>query len=71
MELRQTKESILSRNDDSIVDPHQETVEQVWTLKAQMCWVRDDRNPLNALRWFVWDRLRAGDPPSRVEKKSQ
>jgi hypothetical protein len=71
MEPRETKESISSRLDDWIVDPHQETVEQAWSLKTQMRWVRDDRNPVNAFRWFVWDCLGAGDPPSRVEQKSQ
>ena len=52
-----------------MVDPlHQQIVEHAWLLKATMRWVRDDRSPLNAFRWFVWGRLGIGDPPSRVEK---
>lgn len=53
----------------SRVDPlHQQIVEHAWLLKATMRWVRDDRSPLNAFRWFVWDGLGIGDPPSRVER---
>jgi len=51
-----------------MVDLHDEIVEHAWLLKTEMRWVRDDRNPLNAFRWFVWERLGTGDPPSRVER---
>jgi len=57
-----------NRIDDSMVDLHDEIVEHAWLLKTEMRWVRDDRNPLNAFRWFVWERLGTGDPPSRVER---
>lgn len=43
-------------------------VERAWLLKAEMRWVREDRNPLNAFRWFVWDRVGVGHPPSRAER---
>ncbi len=33
-------------------------------------WVRDDRSRPNRFRWFVWDRLHIGDPPSRAEAAS-
>jgi hypothetical protein len=59
-----------NRRDDSIVELHDEAVERAWLLKTEMRWVRDDRNPLNAFRWFVWDRLGIGDPPSRATKKN-
>jgi len=51
-----------------MVDLHDEIVEHAWMLKTEMRWVRNDRNPLNAFRWFVWERLGSGDPPSRVER---
>ncbi len=57
-----------NRMDDSMVDLHDEIIEHAWLLKTRMRWVRNDRNPLNAFRWFVWDRLGIGDPPSRVER---
>ena len=53
------------RIDDSMVDP---IVEHAWMLKTTMRWVRNHRSPINAFRWFVWDRLGIGDPPSRVER---
>jgi len=50
---------ISNRADDPVVEFHYEvTVEH---------WVRDDRSRGNRLRWFVWDRLHIGDPPSRAE----
>jgi hypothetical protein len=50
---------IPSRVDEPVVEFHYEvTVEH---------WVRDDRSRGNRLRWFVWDRLHIGDPPSRAE----
>ena|ERR1039458_1957563 len=51
--------------DDSMLDP---IIEHAWLLKSAMRWVRDDRSSLNAFRWFVWDGLGIGDPPSRVER---
>lgn len=30
-------------------------------------WVPDDRSRLNRLRWFVWNVLGVGNPPSRAE----
>ena len=57
-----------NRMDDSIIDLHDEIIERAWLLKTQMRWVRNDRNPLNAFRWFAWDRWGIGDPPSRVER---
>jgi hypothetical protein len=58
------------RIDDPMIDLSTQVVERAWSLKATMRWVRDDRNPLNAFRWFVRDSLGIGDPPSRVEAKS-
>ncbi len=57
------------RIEDSMVGPHDESVEHAWLLKSEMQWVREDRNPVNALRWLVWDRLSVGHPPSRVTKR--
>ena len=57
-----------NRMDDSMVELHDEIIERAWLIKTKMRWVRDDRNPLNAFRWFVWDRLGIGDPPSRAIK---
>jgi hypothetical protein len=59
-----------NRIEDSTVEVHDAIVEHAWLLKSQMRWVRDDRNPLNSVRWLVWDRWGTGNPPSRVEKKS-
>jgi hypothetical protein len=59
-----------NRIDDSKVELHDEIVEHAWLSKSEMRWVRDDHNPLGAFRWFVWDRFGAGDPPSRVQRKS-
>lgn len=54
---------------DSVVDLRSEQIiEHAWMLKTGMRWIRNDRNALNAFRWFVWDRLGIGDPPSRVER---
>jgi hypothetical protein len=58
------------RKDDQMVDLTNEVVERAWLWKANMRWVRNDRSPLNAFRWFVSDWLGIGDPPSRVEVKS-
>ncbi len=67
---RQSDDAILSlghsgsgpisiRTDDPVLELHYEiTIEH---------WVRDDRRQLNRFRWFVWDRLGIGDPPSRAE----
>lgn len=30
-------------------------------------WVPDDQSRLNRLRWFVWNLLGVGNPPSRAE----
>ncbi len=50
---------ISSRTDDPVVEFHYEiTIEH---------WVRDDRNRRNRFRWFVWDWLHIGNPPSRAE----
>jgi hypothetical protein len=57
-----------NRMDDSMLELHDEIVERAWLLKTEMRWVRDDRNPLNAFRWFVWERFGTGDPPSRAER---
>jgi hypothetical protein len=51
----------------SLGPDYEKIIEHAWLLKTAMRWVRNDRNPLNAFRWFVWDRLGIGDPPSRVE----
>jgi hypothetical protein len=49
---------------------HDAIVEHAWLLKSQMRWVRDDRSPVNAIRWRVWDRMGTGRPPSRVVTKA-
>ena len=59
-----------NRQDDPTVDLSYLAVERAWLSKAEMRWVRNDRSPLNAFRWFVSDWLGIGDPPSRVEVKS-
>ncbi len=56
--------------DAPAVDLSTQVVEDAWLLKSKMRWVRNDRGPLNALRWFVKDSLDIGDPPSKVEFKS-
>ena len=58
------------RTDDSMAELHDESIEHAWLLKSEMRWVRDDRYPIGAFRWFVWDRFGVGDPPSRVQRKS-
>ena len=60
----------LDRIDDSKVELHDEAIEHAWLSKSEMHWVRDDRNPLGAFRWFVWDGFGIGDPPSRVQRKN-
>jgi hypothetical protein len=48
-----------SRTGDPVVEFHYEiTIEH---------WVRDDRSRRKRFRWFVWDWLHIGDPPSRAE----
>jgi hypothetical protein len=54
---------------DLAVDLQDGDVESAWLLKTRLRWVRDDRNPLNAFRWFFWNRFGVGDPPSRVIQK--
>jgi len=50
---------ISSQSEGTVVEFHYEiTIEH---------WVRDDRNRRNRFRWFVWDWLHIGDPPSRAE----
>ena len=63
--------SSCNRIDDSKVERHDEIIEHAWLLKTEMQWVRNDRNPLSAFRWFAWDRLGIGDPPSKVQMKSR
>jgi hypothetical protein len=58
------------KSTENPVDRHDAIVEHAWLVKSQMRWVRDDRNPVNAIRWRVWDRMGTGNPPSRVEMKS-
>jgi hypothetical protein len=65
MELMKSKEST-----EHPLDVHDAIAEHAWLLKSQMRWVRDDRNPVNAVRWRVWDRMGTGNPPSRVEAKT-
>jgi hypothetical protein len=65
MELMKSKERT-----EHPVDVHDAIVEHAWLLKSQMRWVRNDRNPVNAVRWRVWDRMGSGQPPSRVETKT-
>ena len=49
-----------NRTDDSMVELH-------WEISIEY-WVRDDRNRLNRVRWFVWDLVGIGNPPSRAER---
>jgi len=58
----------LHRVADSTVHHCDEIVEHAWLLKSELRWVRDTHNPLNALRWFAWDRLGVGHPPSRTQR---
>jgi hypothetical protein len=71
MEIAKSKETTTERPSDdgsSLGAEYERVIEHAWLSKSAMRWVRNDRNPLNALRWFVWDRLGIGDPPSRVER---
>jgi hypothetical protein len=70
MEFAKSKETTERPSDDSssLGPDYERIIEHAWLLKTAMRWVRDDRNPLNAFRWFVWDRLGIGDPPSRVQR---
>ncbi len=46
-------------DEDAVLEFHYEvTIEH---------WVRDDRSRPSRFRWFVWDWLRVGEPPVRVE----
>ena len=45
-------------------------VEDAWLLKSTMEWARDDRGPIKAFRWRIWDLRSLGHPPSRVVHKS-
>jgi hypothetical protein len=49
-----------NRIDDSMVDLH-------WEIGIEH-WVPDDHSRLNRLRWFVWDLVGIGNPPSRAER---
>ncbi len=70
MELATSKETAeLPSHDGSSLGPdYERIIEHAWLLKTAMRWVRNDRGPLNAFRWFVWDRYSIGDPPSRLER---
>ncbi len=70
MEFAKSKETTERPSDDgsSLGPDYERIIEHAGLLKTAMRWVRDDRNPLNAFRWFVWDRLGIGDPPSRVQR---
>jgi hypothetical protein len=70
MEFAKSKETTERPSDDSssLGPDYERIIEHAWLLKSAMRWVRNDRNPLNAFRWFVWDRSGIGDPPSRVER---
>lgn len=46
--------------DGSMFDVH-------WEISIEH-WVADDESRLNRLRWFVWNLLGVGNPPSRVER---
>jgi len=46
-----------------------QTVESAWLQKSTMRWVRDDRDPLKAFRWFLRDRWGITHPPSLVEER--
>jgi hypothetical protein len=61
-ESRETSERP-SDDGTSLGRDYERIIEHAWLLKTAMRWVRDDRSPLNAFRWFVWDRLDLGDPP--------
>jgi hypothetical protein len=54
-------------SDASIVD---QDLEQSWERKAQLQWVRNDAGVLNGCRWFLWDKLGLGRPPSTLAKRS-
>ncbi len=70
MEFAKSKETTERPSDDgsSLGPEYERVIEHAWLLKSAMRWVRNDGSPLNAFRWFVWDRLGIGDPPSRVER---
>jgi len=70
MEFAKSKETTERPSDEgsSLGPEYERVIEHAWLLKTTMRWVRSDRSPLNAFRWFVWDRLGIGDPPSRVER---
>jgi len=56
-----------SGSNASTVDLQYQIIEAAWSLKSTMCWVRNDRNRLNAFRWSLSDRFGIGHPPSKVE----
>jgi len=70
MEFAKSKEITERPSDDgsSLGPDYERIIEHAWLSKTAMRWVRDDRNPLNAFRWFAWDRWGIGDPPSRVKR---
>jgi hypothetical protein len=54
---------------DAIPEEARRIVEHAWSAKTLIRWTRDDRGPLNALRWRIWDHFNTGHPPSRPEGK--
>ena len=45
---------------------HGVMVDMHWEITIEH-WVRDDESRLNRLRWFVWNLVGIGDPPSRAQ----
>ncbi len=42
---------------------------RAWEVKAALRWVKNDRGPVNGLRWLLWDKHGLGRPPSAVEPR--
>jgi hypothetical protein len=51
-----------NRIDDAMVELH-------WEISIEH-WVPYDRSRLNRVRWFIWDLVGIGNPPSRAERAS-
>ena len=56
---------------DDQADEGARAVEDAWRVKSTMEWARDDRGPIRAFRWHIWDLCSLGHPPSRVVPKSK